>query len=571
MGGNTVGAGLKSQQSYQGLSATTIGRLISGFGERETALYRDAVVDPDRMARLCRVTFRPLPRGYCNRAVLDLRRDLEQALLRSGVDVVPWEAATVPFRQKGFLPVLHRPLHVTMRAVHSGIHAVFDVERPICLLRRMGIGVVEGLYRLTCRLRPNVRDGSVSSIGRLSLWADNHVAKYLQDHRRTQIVTLTEFDRPLVDPHLPYQQRVGLGLTILARLFSPIVIGVCDGRVSVVNMNLTDSIVGQDELDTFVRDCLVPKLYLPIVPLLPSQFEVGRYDPHTTDSARQLVGLSESLARLGLLPGVEAVRRLLTRPSRRDMARAIMAGRTGVSFGFLAFIEPPRYVGPMDISAAEWHDLKPSPVYPAEEIRRNAQGRLYARIPLRGATVFRQIPDLWIVSSRSGCDKTRLRLDRDVIRIGYDGHLRIERPEQASAAEDLNPSYDIRVMLAVALATALYAPHLLAAGAPLFHFHGYPDREWFGADEAFAGADNPAVPCGTMEAGVFNFQAMAQLAGRHGPSLKLACFVEPDHGANILAGSVEYLVARLREGVERGLLTLGAGHFASLRDPILPD
>jgi hypothetical protein len=68
-----------------------------------------------------------------------------------------------------------------------------------------------------------------------------------------------------------------------------------------------------------------------------------------------------------------------------------------------------------------------------------------------------------------------------------------------------------------------------------------------------------------MEAGVFNFQAMAQLAARHGPALKLACFVEPDHGANILAGSLEYLVARLREGVERGQLTLGGGHLTSLR------
>jgi len=566
-----MGAALKSQPPCQGLSAATIGRLISGFGERETSLHRDAVVDLDQMTRMCRVTFRPLPKGYRNRAVMDLRRDLEQALHRSDVSVMPWEEATVPFRQKGFLPVLHRPFHLTMRAVRGSIHAVFDVERPVSLLRRVGIGAVEWMYRLTCRLRPNIRKGSVSSIGRLSLWADDHVAKYLQDHSRTQIVTLTEFDRQLVDPHLPYQQRIGLGLTILARLFSPIVIGVRDGRISVLNMNLTDSVVGCDELDAFVHGCLVPKLFLPIVPLLPSQFDVGYYDPHTTASARTLIDLSEALARLGLLPGVEAVSHLLARPSRRDMARAIMAGRTGVSFGFIACIEPPRYVGPAEISERQWLSLPSSPVYSADEIRRNAQGRLYARIQSHGATAFRQIPDLWIVSSRSGCDKTRLHLDRDVIRIGYDGGLRIERPEQASADEDLNPSYDIRVMLAVALGAALYAPSLLAAGAPLFHFHGYPDRGWFTAEEAFAGAENPAVPCGTMEAGVFNFQAMAQMANQHGPALKLACFIEPDHGTNILAGSVEYLVTRLREGVERGLLTLGAGNFSSLRDPMSSD
>lgn len=542
-----------------------MGRLISGFGERETSLYREAVVDLDEMVRTCRVTFRPLPKGYRNRAVMDLREDLEQALRRSGLDVVPWDKAAVPFRQKGFLPIVHRPFHLALRAVHGGIHAVFDVERPVSLVRWLGIGVIESLYRLTCLLRPNVRQGSVTSIGRLSIWADDHVAKYLQDHSRTQIVTLTEFDSRLVDPQLPYEQRVGLGLTILARLFSQIVVGVHAGRISVLNMNLTDSVVERDELDAFVRGCLVPKLFLPIMPLLPSQFDVGRYDPHTTDSARKLIDLSESLGRLGLLPGVEAAGGLLARRSRRDMARAIMAGRTGVSFGFIAFIEPPCYVGPVEISAEQWHDLPPSGVYSPDEIRRNAQGRLYAKIQPNGVTVFRQVPDLWIVSSRSGCDKAQLRLDRDVIRIGYNGHLRIERPQQASADDDVNPSYDIRVMVATALATALYAPDLVAAGAPLFHFHGYPHRDWFVADEAFAGADNPAVPCGTTEAGVFNFQAIAQLAAQHGPTLKLACFVEPDHGANILAGSVEYLVARLREGVECGQLTLGGGHLTSLR------
>ena len=560
-----MGVALTSQQSYQGLSAATVGRLISGFGERETSLHREAVVDLDEMVRTCRVTFRPLPQGYRNQAVISLRGDLEQALRRNGVDVAPWERAAVPFRQKGFLPILHRPYHVMMRAVHGGIHAVFDVERPASLLRRLGIHAVEWLYRLTCLLRPNVRQGSVSSIGRLSLWADDHVAKYLQDHSRTQIVTLTEFDSRLVDPRLPYERRIGLGLTILARLFSQLVIGVHGDRISVLNMNLTDSVVERDELDAFVRGCLVPKLFLPIVPLLPSQFDVSRYDPHTTDSACKLIDLSESLGRLGLLPGVEAVSGLLGRRSRRDMARAIMAGRTGVSFGFLAFIEPPRYVGPAEISERQWRELPPSGAYSPDEIRRNAQGRLYAKIQSNGVTVFRQVPDLWIASSRSGCDKAHLRLDRDVIRIGYNGHLRIECPQQTSADDDFNPSYDIRIMVATALATALYAPHLLAAGAPLFHFHGYPHRDWFAADEAFAGADNPAVPCGTMEAGVFNFQAMAQLAARHGPALKLACFVEPDHGANILAGSIEYLVARLREGVERGRLALGGGHLTSLR------
>jgi hypothetical protein len=120
----------------------------------------------------------------------------------------------------------------------------------------------------------------------------------------------------------------------------------------------------------------------------------------------------------------------------------------------------------------------------------------------------------------------------------------------------------------VALAAALYAPDLLADGAPLFHFHGYPHRDWFAPGEAFAGAENPAVPCGTAEAGVFNFQAMVRLACRYGSALKLGCLIEPDHGTNILARDNAYLVTRVREGVERGQLQLGGQAFSSLRGAV---
>lgn len=172
----------------------------------------------------------------------------------------------------------------------------------------------------------------------------------------------------------------------MAHLFTQIAIGIHGTHVSVLNMNLTDSVVDRSKFDEFVQTCLVPKLFVPITPLLPSQFEIGR------------------------------------------------------------------------------------------------------------------------------C-----------------------------------------------------APELLAHGAPLFHFHGYPQRGWFAAGEAFVGTENPAVLCGTAEAGVFNFQAMVRLARQYGSALKLGCLIEPDHGTNILARDNQYLVTRVRQGVERGQLQLGGQAFSSLR------
>ena len=555
---------LTTQDGTQDLSARTIGRLISGFGERPTSLYREVVVSPEEMTRCCRVTFRPLPKGYRNAVVESLRQNLQQALERHGVKVVPWRQATEDYHQRMILPILNRSLHVCTRAVRNDIHAVFDVERPRSLLRRLGIAAAESLYRLTCLAASNGRVRSLSSIARLSLWADSHAAKHVQDHTRTQIITLMELDRDLVNPDLPYAKRIRLGLAALAHTFSQIVIGTCEGKVSIVNMNLTDAVVDAGDLDAFVRMRLVPKLFVPIAPMLPSQFELGRYDPQQSGPALRLAHLSGALASTGLLPDVQTLGELLQRRSRRDIVRVIAGGRTGVSFGFIANVEPPSYRGPREIPSSQWGALEPVAVYDPAEIRRDAQGTLYARVQAGAGAVYRQIPELWIVSSRSGSDKTQLCPDRDILRVGFNGSLHLQLPCDPSG-QDLNPSYDIRVMMALALSAALYAPDLLAQGASLFHFHGYPHRDWFRAGEVFAGMDNPALPCGTTEAGVFNFQTMAQLARTHGRDLKLACIIEPDHGTNILAPDTDYLISRVREGAECGHLMLGGQHFDTLK------
>ena len=57
--------------------------------------------------------------------------------------------------------------------------------------------------------------------------------------------------------------------------------------------------------------------------------------------------------------------------------------------------------------------------------------------------------------------QSQLRLDRDIIRVGYDGTLHVHLPCGRPLNGDLNPSYDLRVMLALALSTALHAPEML--------------------------------------------------------------------------------------------------------------
>jgi len=121
------------------------------------------------------------------------------------------------------------------------------------------------------------------------------------------------------------------------------------------------------------------------------------------------------------------------------------------------------------------------------------------------------------------------------------------------------------VILAQALASALYTPELIKEGLPIVHFHGYPDPDWFKHNEYHSGAKNPSMPCGTVEAALLNYSAIYKLANQNGGSMNLLCLVESDHGVNILGANKEYIVARLTEGADQGRILLGGRYLPYLK------
>ncbi len=200
-------------------------------------------------------------------------------------------------------------------------------------------------------------------------------------------------------------------------------------------------------------------------------------------------------------------------------------------------------------------------------VRENKKGRWYVRTHLRGKEIFQQVPDIWIATSRSGSNKTNLDPNTDIVRIGViKGKLYLETPKGVDLnRKDIRPSFDTYVILAQAVATSLYAPDLIKDGLPILHFHGYPDPEWFGESEYHAGAANPSLPCGTVEAALLNYSAIYELANRNGKSMKMLCLVESDHGVNIMGLDRDYIINRLSEGVDKGHVKLGGTYLPDLK------
>lgn len=556
-----------SAEQTQDFSLQTIGRLIGGFGRKATG-FIPPVIEPTAMAKKLKVTFKPLPKGYKQEAILNFREKLEHKLRDNGVQIIPWEEATKDFNYEMDIPFTKWKRKVATKVIKAGVSAVIDVEKRPSLLGKVKIFVAELLYQIYSRFVLKNRQISASKILQFISWAEENMHAP-EDPTNTQFIVIAELNEKFIDPTVPYQQKIPLGVSTLIRTFSEIVIGVSHNKISILNMNLSDSVFPTESVDGFIRNSLIPKIYVPIQPLPLSRFEMGEYDPKESIYAEQLVRLGKELTTTALLPSGYKLNDVMKRKSHQDIARWLSDGRTGVSYGFVAYAEPPQYVGALEISEQEWESLSPIEGFSHDELRQNEIGRRYIKTRIQGKYVFKQLPDIWIVSSRSGSNKTNLAIETDVLRIGLQDRLLLQLPKgiDSVVSGDIKPSYDLYVMVGMALAVALYIPELIKNGAPMVHFHGYPSRQWFEPNEYCAGVNNPSVPCGTYESGVFNFLSIYSLANQHN-NIALMGLIEPDHGTNIIAGDLEYLLARVKAGIEQGTIELGGRHFGSLDERV---
>jgi TubC N-terminal docking domain len=556
---------VESDSQYTSLEI--IGSLISGFSSKFAATeFKAPIIDPLVMAKQLKVTFKPLPNKYSNEYIIKFREELEKKLSEYGVEIETWEQATKELNYELKIPLIPWHQKIKVRIVKSEISAVVDVERHPKVINKLKIYIAEKLYQIYSKFIWKNQKQSISKIAQFISWAEENI-RPVEDPTNTQIIVLTKLDPKFVDPNLPYQKKIPIGVNTLVRTFSEIVVGVSPTNISILNMNLSDSMFPVKGIDDFVLKSLIPKIYVPILPLSISRFEVSQYDPSQSQNAIQLVKLGRELASTELLPSGFKIDDVIKRKSHRDIVDCMANGRTGVSYGFVAYAEPPEYIGPVTISTHEWENLSPIEKLNSDEIRQNKIGRRYLKTKIGQEYKFKQIPDIWVLSSRSGSNKTNLNLETDILRIGLQDRLLLQLPKNIdSTAGDTRPSYDIYVMLGIALAASLYAPELIAKGMPMVHFHGYPSINWFAThNEYCTGVFNPSVPCGTYESGVFNFLGIQDLVNLHGDNINLASLIEPDHGTNIIARDIEYLITRIKAGVEQGQIELGGKYFSSLK------
>ncbi len=357
------------------------------------------------------------------------------------------------------------------------------------------------------------------------------------------IVGIYDEASPLTPDSLP-QERLDAIVSRLARDMVHILIFVTDRSWSICTMN-----GGVVTFDTpipklvDVRNTLVPKLTAQVVPPRGEDMdmELGTMENGTAE----FDAVAEDFLECSALWGNNAC--LLTHTStegleyRSNFYKRIVARyldqRSGMSYGFFA---------------------RQLPICVQPAIMQKESGEQTAgMVPVwvQGQTLLVPVPQLRVITTRSGCKKNHLETKNDLVEIGLvqrngRGRSYLKTPIGCPPEIVVKPSFDTLTILAHALGNALTASilmklrpeasfprHLARFGASMTHWHDYPESELLPEGYHLHGEENPPVACSTPQSAAYSLLgkiAALEIALEEGRSYRGDVHVEPSHGTNIV-------------------------------------
>ena len=298
---------------------------------------------------------------------------------------------------------------------------------------------------------------------------------------------------------------------------------------------------------------LIPKLAAPVVPPHSSDFDVRegelnlqdpRYAPYVKDfqESGKLWHDTGLMLFHTSLDSLEFRNRYYKR-----LAAAYLDNRSGMSYGFLA-----RQIAAPPVATMSHNEAIQK--FGAEQLKKNPEAiqgaeATWIAIHVAETPVYVRIPDAWVLTTRSGCDKSNIDPHRDLVLLGLlRGKVVFATPRGVSPGVDCKPSYDTLTILSHAVGNALiaslqqrlqpaapFATTFAQAGLALAHWHGYLHHATLPPGYVVYGENNPPVSCSTLQAAILALRGKVDaFAGKvvAGEPYAGDAHVEPHHGVN---------------------------------------
>ena len=353
---------------------------------------------------------------------------------------------------------------------------------------------------------------------------------------------------PPVSHKASNQEKLDSIVSVLAQEFVHIALFVQGDQWTICTMNgAVIDFSFEKEAKEVVFFTLIPKLTAQVTPpqmLSTLVYKHNEFDPLAENYApftRDLASAANFLRENGMLMSHTSIDALCFKNKLQErLARKYLDNRTGMSYGFLVWQLPVSVKPAIFIESSESLFAEKNVINMKEHILVKLDDAAYAV----------EIPEVWVLSTRSGCDKTNLDLQKDIVRLGLvKGKIILETPVNYSPDLDCKPSYDTLTILAHALGNAIISsllktikgdnPFSLALeinGASLFHWHGYTVPGQVLQGYYFHGYSNPSVSCSTPQSAIYTLYGKLEALKNnleHDTAFLGDVHVEPHHGTNI--------------------------------------
>ncbi len=555
-------------KKFQLLSQETIQKIL-GLGDEIIPL------EPGEMARHLTVTFYPEEGQIISGRVKDFGDKLKQALIKLGVNIIPYEEALVS------IPLIS--------VVWGYAKALFNNFRVAVnrLLR-----IQDSKHHITLKILSQIRKGRKIKKGiRVIALGEGLTGNLPMDNvlSFTHSTVVTILDMPEgIDKETDFYVHFDTAFKLFAYHMTNIVIGVGEKKWILYNFNASHPIYPLDkDFERHLLYSLIPKIAAPIRPPRLASFVLKRGvldvdDDEHAPFVKDLIESGPILEKTGLYPAGKSVHELAFRNEFYEwVGRVHLDHRSGMSFGFLARQLPVKL--PQVLTFAEARRKFGAEITENKDFFQSGDSFFVVIRTGRGKLCV-EVPEVWVLTQRSGANKTRINPHKDIIKMGLSkGKKILETPQGLKLLSYFKPSFDTEVILAHAVGNAIFAavlnffnPNSTFAstlennGMAISHWHGYINPKFIPKGWYVYGQNRPPVSCSSSQSAIYAFQGKEKafqesLAGD--AEFLGDIHIEPQHGTNITYPSLQELGKFLNSN--RDISVLGnkyLKHYTSLQD-----
>jgi len=348
-----------------------------------------------------------------------------------------------------------------------------------------------------------------------------------------------------------------------------------------LNMSYPTYKIFDGDFDNHILNSLITKISAPVIPPMISEFLVNEEafnpgDLKYKNFIKDIISASKIFGSTKFYPAGKDIKSLDFRNYYyRLIGSLYLDNRNGMSYGFLARQLPTEINAVIKLDDfLNQHDLSDRNI--DEDGCFMYAGALYVVLEHESKKFVCKVPEVWVLTTRSGADKTRLNPLTDIVKMGLvNGRMVLDTSLGVRLTDGYRPSFDSRVILAHAVSNAIYAcllkfinsnsyfaKMLNDNGVGIAHWHGYINPQYIPIGYYLHGFNNPSVSCSALQ-GVFyvfmgKYSAICDSLVR-GYDFRGDIQVEPQHGTNIVYESLDSLASYLCSEPE--IAGLGNSYF----------